>query len=259
MVTALLDGLVTMIVYLYDLTEMILKAFRDSFLVIREGARPVLSVYLRQVYFTGLEAVKIVISTALIIGTVVITQIVSIAGTGSESLTGKVLVWIVVRELGPLLTAIIVVARSGTAIAAELSQMKIGGEIESLALLGIPPEKYLILPRIFGVATAVVVLTIYFEIGAVLGSFLVASFGWHVPWEQYSQGVFAVLTIWELALSLLKSLLFGLFIGAICCRQGLSVGKSVTQIPQAATKAVMQSLFLLFIIDGIISLFFLIR
>jgi phospholipid/cholesterol/gamma-HCH transport system permease protein len=66
-----------------------------------------------------------------------------------------------------------------------------------------------------------------------------------------------VLTISELALSLLKSVLFGLFVAAICCRQGLKVGRSVTQIPQAATRAVMQSLFMLFFIDGVMSLFFL--
>ena len=257
MLGTIADKAISLIVYLYDLVEMILAAFPNSLSAVRQGARPVLSVYLRQVYFTGLEAFKIILVTALLIGTVVITQIISIAGAGSETLTGKVIVWIVVRELAPLLTAIIVVARSGTAIAAELAQMKIAGEIDYLESLGIPAATYLIMPRILGVATAVLLLTIYFEIAAVLGGFLVASLGWHVPLEQYAQGVFSVLTISELAVSLAKGMLFGLFIAAICCRQGLKVGRSVTYIPQAATKAVMQSLFLLFIIDGVVSLFFL--
>jgi len=257
MLASLADRVTALIDYLYDLGEMILGAFPNCLTAIRQGARPVFSVYLRQVYFTGLEAFKIILVTALLIGTVVITQIVSIAGAGSETLTGKVIVWIVVRELAPLLTAIIVVARSGTAIAAELSQMKISGEIDCLESLGIPAATYLIMPRIFGVASAVLVLTIYFEVAAVLGGFLVASLGWLVPWEQYAQGVFSVLTIFELAVSLAKSILFGLVIAAICCRKGLNVGKSVTNIPQAATKAVMQSLFLLFLIDGAFSLFFL--
>jgi phospholipid/cholesterol/gamma-HCH transport system permease protein len=254
---SVLEQLTTLIVYFYDLTEMIVTAFRDCAASLRRGTSPVLNVYLRQVYFTGLEASKIILITALIIGTVVITQIVSIAGAGGETLTGKVIVWIVVRELGPLLTAIIVIARSGTAIAAELSQMKIGGEIDYLESLGIPAANYLIMPRIFGVTTAVVVLTVYFEFTAVMGGFLVASLGWHVPWQEYSQGVFSVLTLSVLAASLAKSTLFGLFIASICCLQGLSVGKSVTNIPQAATRAVMQSLFLLFAIDGVMSLLFL--
>ena len=257
MLNALADQLITLIVFLYDLTEMIVIAFANGASTLRRGVRPVFDVYLRQVYFTGLEAFRIILVISLIIGTVVITQIISIAGAGSESLTGKVIVWIVVRELAPLLTAIIVIARSGTAIAAELSQMKIGGEIDYLESLGIPAASYLIMPRIFGLTTAILILTVYFEIAALLGGFLVASLGWHVPWEQYSQGVFSVLTISELAASLVKSSLFGLFVAAICCRQGLSVGRSVTQIPQAATRAVMQSLFFLFVIDGIVSLFFL--
>lgn len=257
MVAAVLEKVSSLIDYMYDLIELIFSAFPNSLSAVRQGTRPVLSVYLRQVYFTGLEAFKIILVTSLLIGTVVITQIISIAGGGSETLTGKIIVWIVVREAAPLVTAMIVVARSGTAIAAELAQMKIAGEIRYLETLGIPSAAYLIMPRILGVATAVLVLTIYFEVAAVLGGFLVASLGWHVPWEQYSQGVFSVLTISELAVSLAKAALFGLFIAAICCRQGLNVGRSVTQIPQAATKAVMQSLFLLFLIDGVVSLFFL--
>lgn len=257
MLGRLADRGVALIEYLYDLVEMIISAFPNALSAIRQGVRPVLSVYLRQVYFTGLEACTIILVTALLIGTVVITQVVSIAGAGSEALTGRLMVWIVVRELAPLLTAIIVVARSGTAIAAELAQMKIAGEIEYLESMGVPAATYLVMPRIFGVASAVLVLTVYFEIVAVLGGFLVASFGWHVPWEQYGQGVFSVLTISELAVSLAKGTLFGLLIAAICCRQGLKVGRSVTQIPQAATRAVMQSLFLLFLVDGVVSLFFL--
>ena len=257
MLNSLVEKLITLVVYLYDLVEMIVSSLRDCVAALRQGRRPAFSVFLRQVYYTGLDAFVIILVTALIIGTVVITQIISIAGAGSESLTGKVMVWIVVRELGPMLTAIIVIARSGTAVAAELSQMKIGGELDYLESLGIPVAGYLIMPRILGVATAVFLLTVYFEIAAVLGGFLVASLGWHVPWEQYSQGVFSVLTISEFAASLVKSALFGLFIAAICCRQGLSVGRSVTQIPQAATRGVMQSLFLLFAIDGVLSLFFL--
>jgi len=257
MLSALADQLITLIVFVYDLVEMIVTAFRNGVAALRHGTRPVVSVYLRQVYFTGLEAFKIILLVALIIGTVAITQIISIAGAGSLSLIGKVMVWTIIRELGPLLTAIFVVARSGTAIAAEISQMKIGGEIDYLASLGISAENYLIMPRILGVGSAVLILTVYFEIAAVLGGFFVASLGWHVPWEQYAQGVFSVLTISELAASLVKSALFGLCIAAICCRQGLSVGQSVTQIPQAATRAVMQSLFVLFVIDGISALLFL--
>lgn len=238
---------------LANVAGIIVAAFKSFPNPLNPGRLPIARVFLKQVYFTGFESLKIVIIISLTIGTVLITQIISVVGSGNESLIGKVLVWVVIRELGPLLTAIIVIARSGTAIATELGFMKIHGEIDSIESLGIPTEQYLIMPRIFGVTTAVIILTIYFEIFSILGGFLVASLGWHLPFEKFSQGIFSSLTVMELSVSATKSLFFGLFIAAACCKHGLEVGKSTTQIPQAATKGVMQSLFLVFILDGIIT------
>lgn len=241
-----------------ELGGMIAGAFADAVSAVEQRRRPVLAVYLRQVYFSGLEAVRIILTMALIIGTVIIAQIASIAGGASGFLTGKVMTWIVVRELGPLLVAIVVIARSGTAVAAELSQMKINGELESLSLLGIPVGSYLVMPRILGIGTALTMLTVYFEVTALLGGFLVASLGWNVPFDLYQQGIFSVLTLGGVLASLVKSALFGLVIAAVCCRNGLAVGRSVTQIPQAATRAVMQSLLLVLLLDGVMSLGYLI-
>jgi len=154
-----------------------------------------------------------------------------------------------VRELGPLLTAVIVIARSGTAIATELATMKINGEIDVLESLGIPAMRYLILPRILGVTTAVLVLTLYAETVSVAGGFLTASLAWGVPLEQYNQGIVPFLTVREIGISFFKSLVFGLLVSTVCCRQGLSVGESLTQVPQAGTKGVMQSLLLVFLLD----------
>jgi phospholipid/cholesterol/gamma-HCH transport system permease protein len=243
----------TLVVSLMDVAGIIAAAFKSVPNPLSPGWRPVMLVFLKQVYFTGIESLKIIIIISLTIGTVLITQIITLTGAGNESLIGKVLVWGVVRELGPLLTAIIVIARSGTAIATELGYMKITGEIDSIESLGIPVEQYLIMTRVFGATTAVIILTIYFEIFAILGGFLVASLGWHVPFDTFSQGVFSTLTLTELSISLVKSFFFGLFLTAACCKYGLGVGKSTTQIPQAATKGVMQSLFLVFILDGVIT------
>ena len=220
--------------------------------------RPVMSVYLRQIYFTGIEALKVVIPLALLIGTVIVTQIISFAGLESRGLIGKLLVWVVIRELGPLLTAIIIIARSGTAIATELGNMKLNGEIDLLEGMGIPVSHYLIMPRIFGVATAVALLTVYFELVSITGGFLVAVAVWHVDFWQYTRDIVAAVTVRELVVSLVKSFGFGIFIAATCCWQGLGVTKSSTQIPQAATRGVMQSLFLVFIIDIIFTSLFLV-
>lgn len=211
------------------------------------------SVLLKQVYFTGYEAWKIIVLVALILGTVIVSQVVGLVGGGNGSLTGKVLVWVVFRELGPLLTAMIVIARSGTAIAAELGAMKINGELEALDLLGIPFERYLILPRIVGVTATIAVLTTYFVLTAFVGGFLIASLGHHIPYTQFVQGIVASLGLWEVMVLAIKSSSFGLAISLICCHAGLSVGTSATEIPQAATRAVITSLFTIVLLDGLIT------
>ena len=211
------------------------------------------SVLLKQVYFTGYEAWKIIMLVALILGTVIVSQVVGLVGGGSGSLTGKVLVWVVFRELGPLLTTLIVIARSGTAIAAELGTMKINGELDALELMGIPYERYLILPRIAGVTAAVAVLTAYFVLTAFVGGFLIASLAHHIPYDQFVQGVVSSLGPWEIVVLAIKTVCFGLTIPVVCCHAGLSVGTSATEIPQAATRAVITSLFGIVLLDGLIT------
>lgn len=250
MFTALGRWAITRFSIVADILILLGRAWKN-FLSL-EGRSAVRMVLFKQIYFTGLEASGIIVTIALILGTVIITQVVSLVGDNG-SLTGKILVWVVLRELAPLLTAIVVVARSGTAIAAELGAMKINGEIEALEMMGIPSERYLIFPRIAGVTVSVVILTVYFVLTAFIGSFLVASMGWHIPYEQFIQGILAALGVKEVVVPILKSVLFGLCTSATCCCFGLSVDRSVTEIPQVATKGVMTSLFAVFLMDALVT------
>ena len=211
------------------------------------------TVLFKQLYFTGFEAAKIIVLVAVILGTVIVSQVIGLVGGGNGSLTGKVLVWVVFLELGPLLTAMIVIARSGTAIATELGAMKINGEIAALERLGISPERYLLLPRVIGVTAAVVLLTIYFVLTSFIGGFLIVSFGHHIPYDQFIQGIVASLGLREVLVLMAKGIAFGLIIPLICCNAGMTVGTSATEIPQAATRAVITSLFSVFVLDGLIT------
>lgn len=215
--------------------------------------RAINSVLLKQLYFSGIEATRIILLLAMIIGAVIVSQVVGLVGSNNGSLTGKVLVWVVFRELAPLLAAILVIARSGTAIATELGSMKLNGEIDTLELLGIQPGRYLILPRIIGVMVTVVVLTIYFVVTAFASGFLFSSLAHHIPFSQFIQGVLSSIGPLEVTALGLKSLAFGLTIPIICCQAGISVGKSATEIPQAATRAVINSIFAVFLTDGLIT------
>jgi phospholipid/cholesterol/gamma-HCH transport system permease protein len=235
-----------------DICATIGTALKNALLMLLHGNKAIRTVLLKQIYFTGLEAFGIIVTIAILLGTVVITQVVSLVGANG-ALTGKILVWVVLRELAPLLTAIVVIARSGTAIAAELGNMKINGEINALEMMGIPAERYLLLPRIVGVTSSLVILTIYFVMTSFGSSFIVAFLGWHISLEQFVQGILSALSGKDILVLLCKSTLFGLCISSTCCRYGLSVGRSVTEIPQAATKAVMTSLTVVFVLDGVLS------
>lgn len=240
------------ILLLIDIFSMLMLAFKNFFHSLTKGNVAIKMVLLRQLYFTGLDATRIIMVIAFIIVTVIIAQVQSLVGD-TGSLTGKILVWVVLRELAPLLTAIIVIARSGTAIATELGAMKINGEIESIEMLGITTDSYLVMPRIIGVTTCMVILTVYFVLTVFIGSFAVASIGWHIPYDQLFQGIIASLGIKEIVMLFSKSVFFGMFVSAICCWYGLGVGRSATEIPQAATRAVMTSLFAVFVLDGLIT------
>ena len=118
-----------------DIIVMLRQALKSFLPALRHGNAAIRTVLFKQIYFTGLEASAIIVTIAVILGAVIITQVVSLVGDNG-SLTGKILVWVVLRKLAPLLTAIIIIARSGTTIAAELGSMKINGEIDALEMLG---------------------------------------------------------------------------------------------------------------------------
>lgn len=223
----------------------------------KKGRRATLTVFLKQVYFTGFEALPIISWIALILGLIIVTQSLNILPKlGGEGLVGEILVWIVIREAGPVLASVIVIARSGTAIASELGSMGISKEITALEVMGIDPMRYLIMPRVIGTAVSVFMLTFYFETVAILGGYLLAGLGKNIAFSAYAASVLESLGFLEVFVSLLKSALFGLIIGTVCSYHGLMVRKSITQIPQETTKAVIGSLRLVFVTDAVITVIF---
>ncbi len=221
------------------------------------GRKATLRVLLKQVYFTGFEAVPIISWIALILGFIIVTQLLGVLPKlGGERLIGDVLVWVLIREVGPLFSAVIVIARSGTAIASELGTMKISRELSSLEAMGIDPMHYLIMPRVIGTAISVFFLTFYFEAVSILGGYLLAGFGRSISFSVYLMSIAESMSFTEVLVSLLKSAVFGLIIGAVGCVHGLAVEKSITRIPQETTRAVIRSLGLVFVSDAVITFAF---
>jgi phospholipid/cholesterol/gamma-HCH transport system permease protein len=207
-------------------------------------------VFERQLNFSGVEALRVVAPLALLAGALVVAQINDIVGA-NDDLGIRVLIAALIREAGPLLAVIIVIARSGPAIASELALMQLRHEVQELSLLGVPPLDYLILPRVAAVTVAVVMVTAYFQAIATFGGLLVSAAFQGVSFGEELDRFLELVRLTELATAFVKSAVFGLLVGGIFCYQGCDVRHSVTEVPQAAIRAVMQSLFYVFAIDAI--------
>ncbi len=213
---------------------------------------PTKTVLLRQLYFSGIESLPAVMVSGFLIGFIIVFQTITITKVQLSSTIGKILVWLIFKEIGPFFTGLIVLIRSGSAISSELATMKLGKEIDYLEAMGIKPEEYLISPRIYAIIFSTIILSLYFQFSALLAGFLVAFIN-STSFSDYTSAIFSQFAFKDIAVSLIKSAVFGFCISLICIWHGLSVNKSPTQIPQRTTKALSYSLFTLFAIDALIN------
>jgi phospholipid/cholesterol/gamma-HCH transport system permease protein len=208
-----------------------------------------------QILFTGVEALGIISLVALAIGAVIIVEGNTLLPRfGQSGLLYQILIVVITRELGPVLTAFIIIARSGTAIATELGNMVVSHEIEAYLSVGINPIAYLAVPRVLGVTIAMVALTIYFNIFGLIGSYLVSQLVKPTPVAEYFRGLLLTIQGRDVASTLVKGLVFGLIVAVVATYHGFRVKVAVTEIPRAAIAAVGQGFVLVFIADAIITL-----
>lgn len=201
-----------------------------------------MSVVSAQIYFTGWQAMPIITVLALSAGSIVIMQSnAQLSLLGGNEMIGNLLVAVIVREISPLLTALIVVARSGTAVASEIGNMRVNKEIEALEVLGINPLSYIVFPRLLGGVVSVLCLSFYFILISLLGGFLVTKLVHDMPFSFYADSLASAFQAEDVYLFLLKNIFSGLIIFTVCCYQGLLVKQSPHEVPQVTTKAVMNS------------------
>jgi phospholipid/cholesterol/gamma-HCH transport system permease protein len=203
--------------------------------------RLVHGIMLAQVMFTGVQALSLVSVIGLLIGASIIIQTNMMMPADGE-LIGRVLVAVVLRELAPLITAIVVAGRSGTAIATELGNMKVNSEVLALSSLGIDPLRYVVLPRMVGCVVSVVALMIYFSIVSLTAAFTIGIVASGASLTSFQQGVAGSVMPYDLLLFLAKGLGLGTIVGWLSCHFGLEVKSSPTEVPQQASRAVVMSL-----------------
>jgi phospholipid/cholesterol/gamma-HCH transport system permease protein len=210
-----------------------------------------------QILFTFVEALGLASMLALGIGAAVhIIGMPLLTSLAQERLIYSLLIIIVTRELGPLLTAFIIIARSATAIATEVAGMVISHEVEAYISIGVDPIEHLAVPRFLGVTISMFLLNIFFSIFGLAGSFAVVQIFSPIPARIYFDNLLQILTIHDILISVLKSIIFGMIISIMAVVQGFSVERASTEVPIAALKAVGASFAWCIIADILLSAIF---
>jgi phospholipid/cholesterol/gamma-HCH transport system permease protein len=207
-------------------------------------------ILIMQILFTFVEALGVSALLAIGIGAAVnAIGMPFLAGFSQERLIYPLLITIITRELGPLLTAFIIIARSATAIATEIATMVISHEVEAYISVGVDPIEHMAVPRFLGVTISMFLLNIYFSILGLGGSFVVAQIFNPLPASIYFNNLLQILTINDILISIVKSIGFGMIISTVAICQGFSVERASTEIPVAGLKAVGASFAWCIILD----------
>jgi phospholipid/cholesterol/gamma-HCH transport system permease protein len=211
----------------------------------------------RQVRFTGQQALRLVAVAATFVGMMTVAQSAAqLQRFGGSQALGPLLVAAIFRELGPLLTALIVISRSVSAVASELSSMKANGEIEMLKASGISPLSYLVFPRVAGGALALTFLTMHFVWIALAVGFGVAQFFVVLPWNRFLVDLLNALGPVDILIFLVKTLGTGFVVFSLACFYGLRISGRHYEIPQATTQAVVASFLMAFGLQICLSVFY---
>jgi phospholipid/cholesterol/gamma-HCH transport system permease protein len=196
-----------------------------------------------QIDRAGVRLLPGIIFLGVALGLVIVSQTVSLLErVGAEPYAGTVMVTVLVRELGPLAAALLVLARVGTAIVIELGLSRAQGEVEALEALGIDPVHYLVMPRVLGLAVAIFSLTVYLIITALVSGYLFV-FLQDVPLMPGDYfGQIARALLWQdFALLALKTFAYGATIAVVTCYHGLAQPLRLEEVSDATTTAVAQS------------------
>ncbi|MBA3708003.1 MAG: ABC transporter permease [Planctomycetes bacterium] len=255
LIDAIGDRACDLALYLVDVATIIGNGI--LFLLPWRRVKPVTRLVLvRQVLFTGVEAVPFV---ALLAGLTALSLVVQgqvqLQGFGQSDLFGKLLVVMLVRELGPLLIAMVVIARSGSAMATEMANMRVAGEIQALEWSGIDPFRYLVVPRLAGVCIALVCLVLLFIAISLTGGFLLSLV--LVPnapgLARFTALLANNLTPFDGVIILAKTVIPGLLITAIACLEGTRGPAIVTEVPRATTRGVVRAITAVFVWDALVT------
>lgn len=223
----------------------------------RHPSRFPIRALVHQMELVGVTALPIIGLMSFLIGVVIAQQgSVQLEQFGAEALTVNLVGRITLRELGVLMTAIMVAGRSGSAFAAQLGTMKLTEEIDAMRTIGIAPVEVLVIPRIVAVTFMMVLLGFYASAMAIIGGAVVGDLTLGIPFWTFLARIQEVVPEHDLWVGLIKAPVFGLIVGLAGCYHGLQVRGNSEEVGRRTTMAVVSAIFAVIVIDAFFAVFF---
>lgn len=242
------------------LWQIAYSAIKKAILVPLRGGRLRVEATTAQIVSAGNNSLSLVALISILIGMILALQSAyQLRELGVTNLVANLVAVAMTRELAPLITAILVAGRVGSAITAELGTMKISQEIDALTVMGIDPVTLVVIPRLIGLLVAVPALTIFSGLLGILGGCVVgvSVLGLGAPgYLNDSLGALVQQDVWG---GVIKALVFGFIIGIVSCQQGLDTEGGADEVGRSTTRAVVRSIVLIIAADLFVTAFLYLR
>jgi phospholipid/cholesterol/gamma-HCH transport system permease protein len=212
---------------------------------------------IHQMVLIGFEAIPIVSLIALAVGIIMALQAAyQLRRVGALIYVADLVGISITRELGPLLTAIILAGRSGSAFAAEIGSMKVAEEVDALVSMGLNPVKFLVVPKMLGIMIMLPSLVLIADFVGIAGGFLIAVGSLHLNFERYLCQTINALVLSDVLTGLVKGLIFAWIIGIVGCHEGFSVDGGAEGVGLRTTRSVVTGIFLIILADCFFTVLF---
>jgi phospholipid/cholesterol/gamma-HCH transport system permease protein len=206
-------------------------------------------IYLQQ---CGAEALPIVTLIGFLVGLILAFMgAVQLLRFGATIYVADLVTLAMVREMGAVMTAVVMAGRTGAAFAAQLGTMKVTEEVDALRTLGLSPMEFLVLPRVLALVLMMPLLCLYADFWGIVGGVVVSSTMLDLTTTQYLNETFAAAQLSDVTLGVVKSVLFGLLVALASCYQGMRTGDSASAVGDSATRAVVAGIVLIIVTDGL--------
>jgi phospholipid/cholesterol/gamma-HCH transport system permease protein len=212
------------------------------------------SLYLYEIEHLGINSLFIIILSSFAMGMIIGLQVINLAADFSAEIgTGAAVAIAMGREISPVVTALMLIAKNGSAMAAEIGTMKVTEQIDALESMSITPEHYLVLPKVVACFFVFPLLTILADIIGTIGAYIISVFGFGIEGGGYLNYLFDFVTPRDMVMGLIKSVFMSVMVSTICCFYGLRASMGAKGVGDSATKAVVASSIATLVVDYILT------